>query len=105
MSGLGSVHYYIDIIDQDLVLRTYHPVILISSNSFRGQGKAMPENAFISEDGTKLFYTATVAEDTYHYDVQGKLEPTLLFLKGVYTVTMDLKTGEQTWARTDFPES
>lgn len=100
-TGLGYLYYYIEIVDQDgFSLRSYQTAIITSSNS-RGDTCARPENPAISEDGTKLFYTATVEEDVYHFDFEGNQGQTPLFRKGIYTVTMDLKTGEQTYTRAD----
>lgn len=100
--GLGSLYYDINIIDQDLSLRSYPTPILEWSSSFRGVTHARPEDPAISEDGTKLFYTAALEEDAYHIEgVVEVEEKTLLFPKGIYTVTLDLATGEQTWTRAD----
>lgn len=99
-SGIGSNYYYIDIVDQDFTYRSYLAPIIIGSN-YRGDYHARPKNPAISEDGTKLIYTATVEEDVYHTDFMGTPGPEPLFLKGIYTVTMDLKTGEQTYTRAD----
>jgi hypothetical protein len=104
-SGLGYRYYYIEIVDRDdLSLRSY-PTAIITGSSSRGDYHARPENPAISEDGTKLTYTATVEEDAYRYlsDCEGNVEHTLIFQKGIYTVTMDLKTGEQTYTRADLP--
>jgi hypothetical protein len=48
-----------------------------------------------------------VEADAYskYYDSDGSIVETLLFPKGIYTVTMDLATGEQTYTRADLPES
>jgi hypothetical protein len=103
--SLANLSYHIDVIDQNFTLRSYPAVIVTSSNYYRGDIDARPQNPSISEDGTKLIYTATVEEDVYYTDAEGKPGPTPIFLKGIYTVTMDLKTGEQTYTRADFPES
>lgn len=100
--GLSPTSYDIYIIDQDLSLRSYPTPIISWSTDFRGAEFARPETPSISEDGTKLMYTATLEEDVYH--MEDGVEPAdrpLLFQKGVYTVTMDLATGEQTWTRAD----
>ena len=105
-SGIGSLYYEIQIVDLDFSLRSY-PTPILRSSSSRGEIHARPENPILSEDGTKLFYTATLQENAYatFYDQDGIMEQTLLFLKGIYTVTMDLKTGEQTYARADLTKS
>lgn len=99
-SGLGSLYYDIKIIDQDFSLRSYPTPIMTASNN-RGDYHARPKDPSISEDGTKLFYTATVEEDVYPVDFNGNRGKTPLFLKGIYKVTMDLKTGTQTYTRAD----
>lgn len=107
ISGLGGYqYYYIEIIGPDFLLRSYR-VPILEEGTPRGGYYARPENPTISEDGTKLFYTATVEEDAYSrfYNSDGNIEETLLFPKGIYTVTMDLATGEQTYTRADLNES
>lgn len=106
-TGIGRCYYYIEIVDRDdFSLRSYSTAILTGS-SWMGEYHARPENPAISEYGTKLFYTATVKKDAYRsvLDSEGNEEKTLIFPKGLYTVTMDLKTGEQTYTRADLPES
>ena len=72
------------------------------ADSFRGVEYARPEYAALSEDGGKLIYTATLEEDVYHIETGvEEADWPLLFEKGVYTVTMDLATGEQTWTRAE----
>lgn len=95
----------IEIIDQTFSLRSYRTAILTGSNP-RGDYHARPENLVISKDGTKLFYTATVKEDVYRFDFTGNIVgQTSLFREGIYTVTMDLRTGEQTYTGADLPKS
>lgn len=72
-----------------------------NSNYYQGTSHRAPKNPSISEDGTKLIYTATVKKDVYYADENGKLGSAPVQLKGVYTVTMDLKTGKQTYTRAD----
>lgn len=98
--------YDIAIVDRDLQLRTYDPAVVTSIDySYCGIGYANPENAVVSEDGTKLIYTATVDHDVYPIYTAGKIEDSPVQLKGVYTVTMDLATGEQTYTRAEFTEN
>lgn len=100
--GWSGPSYDICVIDRDLSVRTYAPPIIEWSNDFRGAYYASPENPTLSDDGTTLTYTATLEEDAYY--IEGLTDhKTLLFEKGVYTVTMDLATGEQTWTRADLP--
>lgn len=103
-SGIGYSYYDIIVIEQDFSLRSY-PTAIISASSFRGDYHVRPENPSLSEDGTKLIYTAVLQEDAYSTVGVTGTDKTLIFQKGVYTVTMDLATGEQTWTRTDLPQS
>ncbi len=103
-SGIGSRCYDIQIVEQDFSLRSYPSEILLAVSS-RGAIHARPEHPRLSEDGTKLLYTANVPTDAYSrfWDAEGKETATLLFPKGIYTVTMDLKTGEQTYTHAELP--
>jgi len=94
----GGSSYIIVLIEQDFSRRSYHTAIINGANCLRGERYARPENAFISEEG-KLIYTVTLNEDVY-YNGSKELGP-LIHPKGIYTVTMDLKTGEQTYTRAD----
>lgn len=104
-SYLGSHYYCFDIIGPDFLLRSYKTPIL-EVYTPRGGYYAKPENPYISEDGKKLFYTATLEADAYSsfYDSDGSIKETLLFPKGIYTVTMVLATGVQTYTRADLPK-
>lgn len=99
--GLSSSYYKINIVDQNLFLRSYPTPILTRSSIYRGAEYARPENPVLSADGTKLFYTATLEEDAYDIFGLTEADKTLIFQKGVYSVTMDLATGAQTWTRAD----
>ncbi|MCI6362879.1 MAG: hypothetical protein MR786_05165 [Intestinimonas butyriciproducens] len=94
----SNTTYHIYVIERDLSVRRYETPIL-EFDDFRGPEHGKPENPALSQDGTKLTYTVTLTKDAYHYDFFET--PPLLFEKGIYTVTMDLATGEQTWIRTD----
>ena len=96
--GWSNTTYHIYVIDRDLSVRRYETPIL-KFISFRGAEHGKPENPVLSQDGTSLTYTVTLTEDAYHYDFYET--PPLLFEKGIYTVTMDLATGEQTWTRAE----
>ena len=96
--GWSNTVYHIYVIDRDLSVRRYETPIL-EFIGFRGPDHGKPENPVLSQDGTSLTYTVTLTEDAYHYDFYET--PPLLFEKGVYTVTMDLATGEQTWTRAE----
>ena len=100
--GWSFSSYDICVIGEDLSIRKYPTPILNHSDSFRGVGYAMPEYPALSEDGSTLIYTATLEEDVYHIEVGAEeSDDSLLFEKGIYTVTMDLATGEQTWTRAE----
>ena len=96
--GWSNTTYHIYVIDRDLSVRRYETPIL-KFIGFRGAEHGRPENPVLSQDGTSLTYTVTLTEDAYHYDFYET--PPLLFEKGIYTVTMDLATGEQTWTRAE----
>ena len=100
---MGAVHPYISIIEPDLSFRQYELPIIEHTNYYQGTSYRLPENATISEDGTKLIYTVTVKEDVYYSDKEGKRVSPPAQPKGIYTVTMDLKAGEQTYTRADLP--
>lgn len=102
---LHGPFYFIEIIDQDLSLRSYQTAIITSSNYYCGETLARPENAYVSKDGKKLFYTATVDEDVYNTDEHWKRGAQPVQQKGIYTVTMDLETGEQTYTRAELSEN
>ena len=100
--GWSFSSYDICVIGEDLSVRTYKTPIISHSDSFRGVEYARPEYAALSEDGGKLIYTATLEEDVYHIETGvEEADWPLLFEKGVYTVTMDMATGEQTWTRAE----
>ena len=97
----GASNFEISVVDRNLSLRSYPTPILTRSTAFGGAEHTRPEHPAVSEDGTRLFYTATLEEDAYHFPDDTTPDKTLIFQKGVYTVTMDLATGAQTWVRTD----
>ena len=96
--GWSNTTYHIYVVNRDLSVRRYETPIL-KFISFRGAEHGRPENPVLSQDGTSLTYTVTLTEDAYHYDFYET--PPLLFEKGIYTVTMYLATGEQTWTRAE----
>ena len=102
--GWSNTTYHIYVIDRDLSVRRYETPIL-KFIGFRGAEHGKPENPVLSQDGTSLTYTVTLTEDAYRYDFYGETYSDLLFEKGIYTITMDLATGEQTWTRSDLPEA
>lgn len=96
---MAGSRYHIVIIDQDLSYRDYPLAVIEGSNCRYGERNPKPEDITVSPDGTKLCYKATVNQDVYYngFEDQG---PSIQ-LKGTYSVTMDLKTGKQTYIRTD----
>lgn len=98
--GWSNTTYDIYVIERDLSVRRYGTPIL-KFIGFRGAEHGKPENPVLSQDGTRLTYTVTLTEDAYRYDFYGETYADLLFEKGIYTVTMDLATGEQTWTRAE----
>lgn len=99
---MGGPFFHIDVIDSGLGLRTYVPPVLSSYSDFRGAGHPWPRDVRVSEDGGAILYDAVVDRDVYK---NGLEEQPLLFQRGLYTITMDLATGEQTWTRSDLPEA
>ena len=100
--GWSNTTYHIYVIDRDLSVRRYETPIL-KFIGFRGAEHGKPENPVLSQDGTSLTYTVTLTEDAYRYDFYGETYSDLLFEKGIYTVTLDLATGEQTWTQVELP--
>ena len=100
--GWSNTTYHIYVIDRDLSVRRYETPIL-KFIGFRGAEHGKPENPVLSQDGTSLTYTVTLTEDAYRYDFYGETYSDLLFEKGIYTVTLDLATGEQTWTQAELP--
>ena len=96
---MGGSSSHITIIDKDLSYREYRLAVIAEVNCHYGESTPLPENVSVSADGTKLYYTATVSEDVYYNGFEDQGPP--IQLKGAYTVTMDLKTGEQTYTRAD----
>lgn len=101
----AGVPYSITYLDQDLQKKGFVPVIMIADGAYYAQ-EAEPENVRLSPDGKQILYNATVPEDVY-YQYMGTdnemKDGELLFPKGVYTVTIDLATEEQTYTREDLP--
>ena len=100
--GWSFSSYDICVIGEDFSVRTYKTPIISHSDSFRGVEYARPEYSALSEGGGKLIYTATLEEDVYHIETGvEEADWPLLFEKGIYTVTLDLATGEQIWTRAE----
>ena len=103
MGTPGGASYHIEIIDQDLHRRSYSTGVVTAANCLRGERYAEPENAVLSADGSQLIYAVTLREDVYYNGFTDQGPP--MQQKGIYTVTMDLKTGEQTIVRADLPQT
>lgn len=103
-SVIGNLDYCIQIADRNGTLRTY-PTPILQSASSRGEIHARPENPSLSPDGSTLYYTATLTRDAYrtYFDENANDVEELIFSKGVYTVTVDLASGVQTYTRADLP--
>ena len=98
---MGGPKFHIEVIDGDLDLHSYSAVIYTGYSDFYGNADAWPRNVRVSEDGRSILYDAVVEQDVRK---NGLADQPLFFQRGLYTVTMDLATGEQTWTRADLPE-
>ena len=103
-SVMGNLDYCIQIVDRNGSMRTYSTPILQSA-SYRGEIHARPETPSLSPDGSTLYYTTTLTRDAYrtYYDEHANFVEELIFPRGVYTVTMDLLSGTQTYTCADLP--
>ena len=63
-------------------------------------GGAGIDKLWLAEDGSKVYFQSTLKDDVYFYDNNGN-RGKLLFAKGVYTVTLDVAMGKQTYTRAD----
>ena len=87
-------------VDQNGTCKHYRNIIKDFSGSYRGTGDAGIDKLWLAEDGSKVYFQSTLKEDVYFYDNEGNRSE-LLFVKGVYTVTLDVATGQQTYTRAD----
>ena len=101
---LSGAKYYISVFDQDLKRTDYREVIKGSSDGRYGVQDAHLENLSLSPDGSQVFYQAKVEQDVYDFDSNGN-QGDLLFSQGLYSVTLDLATGEQTYTRAELPSA
>mgnify|MGYP000186853833 FL=1 len=101
---LSGAKYYISVFDQDLKRTDYREVIKGSSDGRYGVHDAHLENLSLSPDGSQVFYQAKVEQDVYDFDSNGN-QGDLLFSQGLYSVTLDLATGEQTYTRAELPSA
>ena len=101
---LSGAKYYISVFDQDLKRTDYREVIKGSSDGRYGVQDAHLENLSLSPDGSQVFYQAKVEQDVYDFDSNGN-QGALLFSQGLYSVTLDLATGEQTYTRAELPSA
>ena len=103
--SMGPQRAYILVLDKDLNAKEYRNIIKYEHNTFFGQdenamGDAGIQKLWVSEDGSKVYFQSTLENDVYPYNPDGTYGK-LLFAKGVYTVTLDVATGKQTYTRAD----
>ena len=103
--SMGPQRAYILVLDKDLKAKEYRNIIKYEHNTFFGQdenamGDAGIQKLWVSEDGSKVYFQSTLENDVYPYNPDGTYGK-LLFAKGVYTVTLDVATGKQTYTRAD----
>ncbi len=91
---------YIWVVDQNGTCKHYRNIIKDFSSSYRGTGDAGIDKLWLAEDGSKVYFQSTLKENVYFYDNDGNRSE-LLFAKGIYTVTLDVATGKQTYTRAD----
>lgn len=102
---MGPVYIEVIVVDANGKCTEYRNAIKESHNIYWGEGEegqsdANIEKIWLSEDGSKVYYQSTVKEDVYPYYPNGTYGK-LLFAKGVYTVTLDVASGKQTYTRAD----
>lgn len=102
---MGPQRAYVLVLDQNLNAKEYRNIIKYEHNTFFGQdenamGDARIQKLWVSQDGSKVYFQSTLEEDVYPYHPDGTYGE-LLFAKGVYTVTLDVATGQQTYTRAD----
>lgn len=100
---MGPTSTYIWVVDANGTCQRYRNVIKSAHDIYWGEGErgmtdASIEKLWLSEDGSKVHYQSTLEEDVYPYYPNGTYGK-LLFAKGVYTVTLDVATGKQTYTR------
>lgn len=103
--SMGPQRAYILVLDKELKAKEYRNIIKYEHNTFFGQdenamGDAGIQKLWVSEDGSKVYFQSTLENDVYPYNPDGTYGK-LLFAKGVYTVTLDVATGKQTYTRAD----
>ena len=101
----GPIDVKVFVVDAKGTCKGYRNAIKDSYNIYWGEGEngqsdAHIEKIWLSDDGSKVYYQSTVKEDVYPYYPNGTYGK-LLFAKGVYTVTLDVATGKQTYTRAD----
>ena len=102
---MGPISTYVWVVDANGTCQRYRNVIKSAHDIYWGEGEwgmtdASIEKIWLSDDGSKVYYQSTVKEDVYPYYPNGTYGK-LLFAKGVYTVTLDVATGKQTYTRAD----
>ena len=109
IAAKGPIFIEMTVVDADGTCRSYRNAIKESHQTYWGEGEEGQSDAeidklWLSEDGSKVYYQSTLTEDVYPYYPSGEYGP-LMFAKGVYTVTLDVATGQQTYTREDLPEN
>ena len=100
--SLRASNYYICVVDKNLKGAVYHNLIQKQYVVDMGgwDNYIEKDSLTVAEDGSKLSYRSILNEDVFVYDPM-KGDGDLLFAKGVYTVTLDVATGKQTYTRAD----
>ena len=100
--SLRASNYYICVVDKNLKGAVYHNLIQKQYVVDMGgwDNSIEKDSLTVAEDGSKLSYRSILNEDVFVYDPM-KGDGDLLFAKGVYTVTLDVATGKQTYTRAD----
>lgn len=106
-ASMAPSKYYISVIDKDLNGKVYRNLIKCSINTYFGDSGASDnwieeDSLSVSEDGSQVYYKSILQEDVRPYSPDTG-HGDVVFPKGVYTVTIDVATGEQTYTREDLP--
>ena len=101
--SLRASNYYICVVDKNLKGAVYHNLIQKQYVVDMGgwDNYIEKDSLTVTEDGSKLSYQSILKEDVFVYDSTKEGDGDLLFAKGVYTVTLDVATGKQTYTRAD----
>ena len=101
--SLRASNYYICVVDKNLKGAVYHNLIQKQYVVDMGgwDNYIEKDSLTVTEDGSKLSYQSILKEDVFVHDSTKEGDGDLLFAKGVYTVTLDVATGKQTYTRAD----